>query len=100
MVRIRRDKPEFQLSNFEDFLRANPKFRKYVDEHDQLIEKLTEQCRKAFESLDASPLLVEAGQKLEKYDGVLIKKLEDLRFELCQKYDVPAAPIPYGSQVG
>ena len=159
------------LPNFEDFLRANPKFQKLFDRHDQLMEKLTEECRQAFQSLVTSPLFKEkvqrllseymrgegypggavpekdfakliaqyiinnirefsefytvwkfwgrfgddlldfragevikmldkTGEELEQYDEILVKKLEDLRFEFCQKYDIPAAPLPYTGYAG
>lgn len=157
------------LPNFEDFLRANPKFQKLFDRHDQLLEKLDKECRQALQSLNTSQLfrenvqrllseyitsgtgegypggavpekdfhkliaqyiinnikefpghytiwkfwgrfgedllefrtgevfqrLDETGEYMEHHDEMLIKKLEDLRFEFCQKYDIPAAPLPY-----
>lgn len=157
--------------NFEDFLRANSKFRKDVERQDDLLRKLTEECRKAFKSLEGNrPLqerlgelrsdymrggkespggtvpeeeffrliaqylvnnikelppyyttsefwnrfgeellrfrtgeafqrLEKAGEDLRDHDERLIKKLEDLRFEFCEKYDIPAAPF-YVSQAG
>ncbi|MBI5197283.1 MAG: hypothetical protein HZA19_01610 [Nitrospirae bacterium] len=158
--------------NFDDFLRANPKFQKQIDGHDQLLDKLTKECQKASGDLVTSKsfqgkvgklrsnyqqggedypggkvpekdftklvaqylvnnikelpeyytiskfwsrfgeellhfrtgqtfqVLNKAGEQLEKYDVVLIKKLKDLQFEFCQKYDIPAAPLPYMRQVG
>jgi hypothetical protein len=47
---------------------------------------------KIFEVLDAS------GAQLNLHDQSLIRILEDLRFELCEKYDVPAAPAPMWEQ--
>jgi len=35
-----------------------------------------------------------AGEELYLHDQILLKTLEGLRFELCEKYDIPAAPVP------
>lgn len=42
-----------------------------------------------FQKLDAS------GQQFEKGDERLVMTLENLRSNLCEEYDIPAAPIPY-----
>lgn len=42
-----------------------------------------------FEKLDAS------GEQLEREDDHLLTTLENLRSNLCEEYDIPAAPISY-----